>query len=232
MKYTLIRNSPVPYEAINSNDANKHKQQNNVNSTSMKSRTHEWNNHLCHLPRTVPSLFSIHNSKLSIQNTPSNAKLVAITARANFLKDTFQIPIKKLFIAPNKKFTINMDKSNTKNFNSVANQTDSTSNKGKGLDLLDLLKHERLFSVDDESLTPFYRENLSHVFNKERFGQLSKKELTPIIEFIKNGKWEKLKVIDSLYYRIRRDLSVSPTGWLFYDNKLIINIQDRQRCGP
>ena len=60
------------------------------------------------------------------------------------------------------------------------------------------------------------------MFNEEFIAQASKTELSPIIEFDKNSEWEKLKAINPLYYRIRRDLSVSPTGCLNYDNKLVI----------
>ena len=65
-------------------------------------------------------------------------------------------------------------------------------------------------------------EKISTVFNENFIAQASKKELTPIIEFVKNAEWEKLKAINPIYYRIRRDLSVSPTGCLIYDNKLVI----------
>ena len=105
---------------------------------------------------------------------------------------------------------------------SVSTQTDSTSNKGRGLDPLDPTRHEALFTVYDQTPTPLYRENLNRVFNEEFIAQASKKELSPIIEFVKNSEWEKLKAINPTYYRIRRDLSVSPSGCLIYDNKLVI----------
>ena len=49
-----------------------------------------------------------------------------------------------------------------------------------------------------------------------------KTKLSPIIEFVKNSEWEKLKAINPTYYRIRTDLSVSPSGCLIYDNILVI----------
>ena len=91
-----------------------------------------------------------------------------------------------------------------------------------GLDPLDPTRHEALFTAYDQTPTPLYRENLNRVFNEEFIAQASKKELSPIIEFVKNSEWEKLKAINSTYYRIRRDLSVSPSGCLIYNNKLVI----------
>ena len=110
----------------------------------------------------------------------------------------------------------------TPNLFSVSTQTDSTSNKGRGLDPLDPTRHEALFTVYDQTHTPLYRENLNRVFNEEFIAQASKKELSRIIEFVKNSEWETLKAINPIYYRIRRDLSVFPSGCLIYDNKLVI----------
>ena len=110
----------------------------------------------------------------------------------------------------------------TPNSISVCTQTDSTSNKGRGLDPLDSTRHEALFTAYDQTPTPLYWENLNRVFNEKFIAQASKKELSPIIEFVKKSVWEKLKAINPIYYRIRRDLSVSPSGCLIYDNKLVI----------
>ena len=87
---------------------------------------------------------------------------------------------------------------------------------------MDLASHEALFTAYDETPTPLYRENLNRVLNEKFIAQVLKKELSPIIEFVKNSEWEKLKAINPVYYRIRRDLSVSPTRCLIYDNKLVI----------
>ena len=108
------------------------------------------------------------------------------------------------------------------NLISLSTQTDSTSNKGRGLDPLDPTRHGALFTVYDQTPTSLYREKLNRVFNEEFIAQASKKELSPIIEIVKNSEWEKLNAINPTYYRIRRDLSVSPSGCLIYDNKLFI----------
>ena len=86
-----------------------------------------------------------------------------------------------------------MDQQIPKNPNSVATQTDPTSNKRKGLDLLDLARYQAIFIAYDEYPTPLYRENLNRVFNEEFIAQVSKKDFSPVIEFVKNAEWENLK---------------------------------------
>ena len=117
--------------------------------------------------------------------------MIAITTRANPTKDTFKIPIQTRLRAPNKN-KIQMDQQ-TPNLISVSTQTDSRSNKGRGLDPLDPTRHEVLFAVYDQTPTPIYRENLNRVFNEEFIAQASKKELSLIIEFEKTPKGKNLK---------------------------------------
>ena len=137
-------------------------------------------------------LSSLLNFNSQNKHISSNNKLVAITTRANPTTESFKVPIKRRFRAPNKK-TIHMDQKPTNKLTSVATQTDPTSNKGRGLDPLDLATHEALFTAYDETPTPIYRENPNRLFNEEFFAQSSKKELSPFIEFVKNSDWEKLK---------------------------------------
>ena len=42
------------------------------------------------------------------------------------------------------------------------------------------------------------------------------------MDYVKSENWEDLKKVNPLYYRIRRDLSVTPTNCLLYDNRLVI----------
>ena len=70
-----------------------------------------------------------------------------------------------------------MDQSIPKNFNSVAIQIVATSNKRRGLDPLGLSKHELLFTAYDETRIP----PVSRIF----FSRFQRKELSPIIEFVK-----------------------------------------------
>ena len=150
------------------------------------------------LPHTKQSLSSLRklNYNSQIKHTRSIQNLVPITTRANPTKEIFKIPIQRRFRAPNKN-KIHKDQQ-PRNLISVSTQTDSTSNKGRGLDPLDPTRHEALFTVYYQTPTPIYRENLNRVFNEEFIAQASKKELSPINEFVKNSEWEKLKAINLL----------------------------------
>ena len=218
IKHALLRANIAPNGATNKNT--EQKQSYDVISTK---HAHSYKTTaFCQLPHTKQSLSPLRklNYNARIKHTKSIQNLVANTTRANPTKETFKIPIQKRFRAPNKN-KIHMEQ-HPPNLISVSTQTDSTSNKGRGLDPLDLTRHEALFTVYDQTPTPLYRENLNRVFNEEFIAQASKKELGPIFEFVKNSEWEKLKAINSTYYRIRRDLSISPSGCLIYDNKLVI----------
>ena len=218
IKHALLRANIAPNGATNKNTA----QNQAYDLTSTKHAHSNETTAFRQLPHTKQSLPSLRkfNYNSQIKHTRSIQNLVAITTCANPTMETFKIPIQKRFWAPNRN-KIHMDQQPS-NLISVSTQTDSTSNKGRGLDPLDPTRHEALFTAYDQTRTPLYCENLNRVFNEEFIAQASKKELSPIIEFVKNSEWEKLKAINPTYYRIRRDLSFSPSGCLIYDNKLVI----------
>ena len=109
-----------------------------------------------------------------------------------------------------------------KTFKTSSTQTEYTTNKGKGLDPIDPTKHSELFTAYNDLPTPLYRLNLTKVFNEELLSEASQKELKIIMDYVKTENWEDLKKVNPLYYRIRRDLSVTPTNCLLYDNRLVI----------
>ena len=158
-KHALLRNNIAPHGANNAN-----KRYNDVINTSHTST----NKTTAFRPsqRSIQSLCSLHNFNSQNKKIISNIKLVAITTRVNPSKETFKVPIKKRYRAPNRKQTIHMDQPTPNNLNSVATQTEPTSIKGKGLDPLDLTRHEALFATYDGTPTPLYRENLNLVFNE------------------------------------------------------------------
>ena len=104
----------------------------------------------------------------------------------------------------------------------TSTQTDPHSNKGKGLSVLDESKHAELFTAIDNTPTPHYRLNLMRVFNEEFIAENSKKDLGPIIDLVIKKDWNTLKKVNSIFYKIYRDLSVTTSGCLLYDNKLVI----------
>ena len=116
-----------------------------------------------------------------------------------------------------------MDNTETpKCFKSSNTQKEYTSNKGRGLDPFDLSKHIELFTAYNDLPTPIYRANLTKVFNEELIAEPSQKELKVMIVYVNSKNWEDLKKVNPLYNRIRRDLSVTPTNCLLYENSLVI----------
>ena len=116
----------------------------------------------------------------------------------------------------------------SKTFKSSSTQTEYTTNKGKGLDPIDPTKHSELFTAYNDLPTPLYRLNLTKVFNEELLSEASQKEQKIIMDYVKTENWEVLKKVNPLYYRIRRDLSVTPTSCLLYDNRLVIPTRLKQ----
>ena len=116
-----------------------------------------------------------------------------------------------------------MEKQNpSKTMRDTSTQTDPDSNKGKGLTVLNPDKHAEQFTAIDNTPTPEYRMNLMRVFNEEFIAENSKKDLGPIIDLVEKQDWLTLKKANPVFHKIYRDLSVTPSGCLLYDNRLVI----------
>ena len=96
----------------------------------------------------------------------------------------------------------------------TSTQTDTDSNKGKGLTVLNPDKHAELFTAIDNTPTPEYRMNLMRVFNEEFIAEISKKDLGPIIDLVEKQDWLTLKKANPVFHKIYRDLSVTPSSCL------------------
>ena len=56
------------------------------------------------------------------------------------------------------------------------------------------------------------------IFNEEFLAENSKNDLTPILDLAQKRDWLYLKKANPLFYKIHRDLSVTQTGCLLFDN--------------
>ena len=159
----------------------------------------------------------------SINSLPkSKQQLIAITTRANPNTNTFEKTIIKRHRAPNKKNLQMETQIQNKLMCDTSTQTDHHSSKGKGLSVLDESKHAELFTAFGNTPTPDYRLNLMRVFNEKFIAKNSKKDLGPIIDLVIKKDWNTLKKVNSIFYKNYRDLSVTTSGCLLYDNKLVI----------
>ena len=118
--------------------------------------------------------------------------------------------------------------SNSKSFANSSTHTDYNLNKGKGLDPIDHSKHVEFFDAYDDLPKPSYRENSNKVFNEEFLAEVSQRELKAIFDLVKTQNWDDLKKVNPLYFRIRRNLSVTPTNCLLYDKRLVIPVKLKQ----
>ena len=222
LTFSLIKNNLAPFGA---SVAKADKKQVKCNDVINPLQNHsERKNAFCLKQHRNQSLYITSNSTAFANSNLNshNSQLIAITTRKNRLKEIFQIPIKKRFRAPNTKLQMEHSVPSTKTLIDSSTQTDYSSNKGKGLEVIDESKHEDLFPSYNDTPTPLYRENLNKVLNEEFIAEASSKQLKPIIDLVVAQNWEDLKKVNPLYYKMRRDLSVTPTNCLIYDNRIII----------
>ena len=166
---------------------------------------------------------------LTAQNFASfeNPQLIAITARQNLSINTFEIQIKKRKRAPNKKVSsMDIQSSKDKQSRDISTQTGIESNKVKGLSTIQHHKHAELFTAIDELPTTEYRQKLMRVFNEEFLAEHSKEVLGLIIDLVTKRDW--LSLEKAIFYKIRRELSVTQTGCLLFDNRLVISSKLRR----
>ena len=220
MKHAILKQSINSFGSNkptgNSNQSESLTQNERNDVKHAKENTHTKDNAFCQSKSKSKSLLS-HSPLTRIK-----PKLIAITTRARPKLNTFEIPINKRFRGPNKNKTPMEIQVPNKNVRDNSTQTDIESNKGKVLSSLIPDKHEELFKAINDTPTPDYRFNLMKVFNEEFIAENSKKDLGPIIDLVEKQDWLSLKKTNPIFHKIHRDLSVTPSGCLLYDNRLVI----------
>ena len=118
--------------------------------------------------------------------------------------------------------------SNSRSFTNSSTQTNYNSNKCKNLDPIDHTKQIELFKAYNDLPTPSYRESLNKVFNEELLSEVSQREIKVLMDLVKTQNCDELKKVNPLYFRNRRDLSVTPTNFLLHDNRSVIRVKLKQ----
>ena len=207
--------SNKPTGKFNQSESSVQNERNDVTNT--KENTHSKESAFCHINSRNKLILSSHSLLSRIK-----PKLIAITTRACPKLNTVDIPIKKRFRAPNKNNSPMVIQNPSKIMRDTSTQTDPDSNKGKGLTVLNPDKHAELLTAIDNTPTPEYRMNFMRVFNEKFIAENSKKDLGPIIDVVESQDWLTLKKANPVFHKIYRDLSVTPSGCLLYDNRLVI----------
>ena len=116
------------------------------------------------------------------------------------------------------------------NKQTIATQTEDSSNKGRGRSPLRPDPSNPIFQLSNEKDMPQYRAYLAQVFGEEFVAEATAKDknMGPIIKLIKDRDRETLKKTSPYFYSLKRDLSVTPSGCVLYDNRLMIPSQLKQ----
>ena len=71
---------------------------------------------------------------------------------------------------------------------------------------------------------PQYRRNLAQVCGEEFVAEATARDKTmaPIIKLIRELDWETLKRTSPYFYSQKPDLSITPSGCVLYDNRLMV----------
>ena len=156
----------------------------------------------------IPAVNSISSKTTKI--IPQGHQSIQVTTRSKPTVNTFEQKITKRKRAPNKKITTMNNGKNT-----IATQTDDDSNKGLGR-----------AALGPDPLNPIYplSNAASQVFGEEFVAEATQKDrqLAPIINLIKDKDWDTLKRVSPYFYSLKRDLSITPSGCVLYDNRLMV----------
>ena len=107
----------------------------------------------------------------------------------------------------------------------ISTQTEENDNLGKGRDSIQSNLQPQIFPLSNNpERLPDYRKHLAKVFGEEFLAEATKQDLspTPIIKMIRDRDWESLKKTNKYFHSLRKDLAVTDTGCMLYDNKLVI----------
>ena len=161
-------------------------------------------------------------------NYQSKNQFINVITRSRPQVDTFNRPVIRRHRAPNKKRTIpqNMENQTTRPpLVTISTQTEDSDNIGRGREPIQPALHPQKFPLSsNRERMPDYRKHLSRVFGEEFLAEATKQDrtLTPIIKTIKGKDWEALRKSNKYFYSLRKDLSVTNSGCMIYDIKLVI----------
>ena len=169
-----------------------------------------------------------YNSKVTSINSSSfnNAKqfpqgyrTIKVNTRSRPKLNTFEQKIIKRKRAPNKK-NIKMNNHNT----TIATKTADNKNKRLVQSAIRPDPLNPIYHLSNTANMPQYSKNLSQVFGEEFIAEATQKDrqMAPIIKLIKDKDWETLKRVSPYFYSLKRDLSITPSGCVLYDNRLMV----------
>ena len=121
----------------------------------------------------------------------------------------------------NKKSKMDANKNNTQ---TIATQTEDSSNEGRGRSPIRPDPTNHIFPLSNATDMPQYRKNLAQVLGEDFMTDVTAKDktLAAIIDLIRERDWETLKRTRPYFYSSKRDLPITPSGCVLYDNRLMV----------
>ena len=167
--------------------------------------------------------YYLYGSHFTLQ-TDHQALLSALNPQV----ETFQVPIQKRYRAPNTTKTKMM--TNQLETNTIATQTDETSNIGLGRQPLDEKEEFNPIPELDYQNTPNYLKQLHRVFGENFIAEATRNDphSKNLLQIIEDKNWDLLKHFSRYWHSLKRDLSTTPAGCILYDGKMYIPTQLRK----
>ena len=108
------------------------------------------------------------------------------------------------------------------NENTIGTKTDDDINKGLGRSALRPNPSDNIYPLSNATDMPQYRKNSCQVFGEELLAKANQKDkqMAPIKKLIREKDWDTLKRVSPYFNSLKRDLAVTPTGCVLYDNRL------------
>ena len=178
---------------------------------------------------SIPNhLFKSLSSRSNPLVNPLFNRKIHVTTRNNPQLNTYTVPIKKRQRGPNKKRVENM--TTPQKTNSIATQTEETSNLGKGRQPLAEKEHYNPLPDIDLENSPVYLKQLYRVFGENFIAEATRKEPQSrnLFQIIEEKTWVALKQFSRFWHSLKRDLSTTPSGFILHDGKLYIPTQLRK----
>ena len=111
--------------------------------------------------------------------------------------------------------------------NTIATQTEETSNLGQGRQPLAEKEHYNPLPEIDHKNSPDYLKQLYRVFGENFIAEATRNDPQSrnLFQTIEEKNWDALKHFSRYWHSLKRDPSTTPTGCILYDGKFYIPTQ-------
>ena len=221
---SIHNSNSIPLKSISSNPTNSNYPKAIHNHNPFSKSTNKHNSKFTYSINSISTNFIY--TKYSIN--PQGLQQINVSTRNRPRHNNFDPQIPKRKRAPNKpKSKMSAKKSSTQ---TIATKTKDSSNKDRGRSPIRPDPSNSIFPLSNATNMPQYCKNLDQVFGEEFVAEATARDKTmaPIIKLIRDRDWETLKKTSPYFYSFIRDLIITPSGRVHYDNRLMVSSQLKQ----